>query len=100
VYRARDTKLDREVAIKILPEEFARDEERLARFEREAKILASLNHPNIASIHGFEESDGVAGRASLSLELLARLARRTRRTLDTGGGPWACKTSGTAGDCF
>ena len=54
VYRARDTKLDREVAIKVLPEEFARDEERLLRFEREAKLLASLNHPNIASIYGLE----------------------------------------------
>ena len=52
VYRARDTKLDRDVAIKVLPEEFAADEERLARFEREAKLLASLNHPNIASIYG------------------------------------------------
>ncbi len=54
VWRARDSKLGREVAIKTLPEEFARDEERLARFEREAKLLASLNHPNIATIHGFE----------------------------------------------
>ena len=52
VYRARDTKLDRDVAIKVLPEAFANDEERLARFEREAKLLASLNHPNIASIYG------------------------------------------------
>ena len=59
VYRARDTKLDRDVAIKVLPEEFASDSERLARFEREAKLPASLNHPNIASIHGFEESNGV-----------------------------------------
>src|SRR5216117_2181685 len=59
VYRARDTKLDREVAIKILPELFATDPERLARFEREAKTLASLNHPNIAQIYGFEESNGV-----------------------------------------
>ena len=59
VYRARDTKLDRAVAIKILPESFAHDPERLARFEREAKTLASLNHPNIAIIHGFEESNGV-----------------------------------------
>jgi len=67
VYRAHDTKLDRDVAIKVLPEEFANDEERLARFEREAKLLASLNHPNIASIHGFEESDGVK---ALVLELV------------------------------
>ena len=54
VYRARDTKLERDVAIKVLPEEFAKDKERLARFEREAKLLASLNHPNIASIYGLE----------------------------------------------
>ena len=58
VWRARDSKLGREVAIKTLPEEFAKDEERLARFEREAKLLASLNHPNIATIHGLEEDNG------------------------------------------
>ena len=57
VWRAKDTKLGREVAIKTLPEEFARDADRLARFEREAKLLASLNHPNIATIHGFEEDN-------------------------------------------
>ena len=56
VYRARDTRLGREVAIKVLPDSFARDAERLARFEREAKVLASLNHPSIAHIHGLEES--------------------------------------------
>ncbi|HXI02647.1 MAG TPA: protein kinase [Candidatus Saccharimonadales bacterium] len=59
VYRATDAKLGREVAIKILPEEFARQPDRLARFEREAKVLASLNHPNIASIYGLEESEGL-----------------------------------------
>ena len=58
VYLARDTKLDRDVAIKCLPDEFAQDEDRLHRFEREAKLLASLNHPNIASIYGLEEVDG------------------------------------------
>ena len=58
VWRARDSKLGREVAIKALPAEFARDEERLARFEREAKLLASLNHPNIAAIYGLEEDNG------------------------------------------
>ena len=59
VYRGRDTKLDREIAIKVLPAALARDPERLARFEREAKVLASLNQPNIAQIYGVEESDGV-----------------------------------------
>src|SRR4051812_28294947 len=59
VYRARDTRLDRAVAIKILPESVAGDPDRLARFEREARTLAALNHPNIAIIHGVEEDDGV-----------------------------------------
>jgi len=78
VYRARDTKLDRDVAVKVLPDEFAQDEERLARFEREAKLLASLNHPNIASIHGFEDSEGVK---ALVLELVEgpTLAERIER---------------------
>jgi len=58
VYRARDSKLKREVAIKILPQMFAQDAERVARFQREAQVLASLNHPNIASIHGLEETNG------------------------------------------
>jgi serine/threonine-protein kinase len=58
VYRARDTKLGRDVAIKVLPDAFARDAERMARFQREAKVLASLDHPNIASIYGLEDSDG------------------------------------------
>ncbi len=58
VWRARDAKLEREVAIKTLSEEFAKDEERLSRFEREAKLLASLNHPNIASNYGLEEQTG------------------------------------------
>ena len=56
VYRARDTKLGREVAVKVLPEIFSVDHDRLARFQREAQVLASLNHPNIAHIHGVEES--------------------------------------------
>jgi serine/threonine protein kinase len=59
VYRARDTKLDRDVAIKILPEAFAHDADRVARFQREAKTLASLNHPNIAIIHGLEQAGDV-----------------------------------------
>ena len=57
VYRARDMRLGRDVALKVLPDAFARDAERMARFEREAKLLASLNHPNIASIYGLEESN-------------------------------------------
>src|ERR1022692_2381412 len=56
VYRARDAKLGRDIALKVLPEAFARDAERMARFQREAKVLASLNHPNIASIYGLEDS--------------------------------------------
>src|SRR6266581_4223755 len=57
VYRARDTKLKREVAIKLLPDEFSRDLDRVARFQREAEVLASLNHPNIAAIHSLEEAN-------------------------------------------
>jgi serine/threonine protein kinase/roadblock/LC7 domain-containing protein len=67
VYRAKDTKLEREVAIKVLPAALAQDPVRLARFEREAKVLASLNHPNIATIYGVEESDGVR---ALAMELV------------------------------
>ena len=59
VYRARDTRLDRDVAIKVLPEAFAADADRLARFEREAKTLASLNHVNIAIVHGLEQAGHV-----------------------------------------
>jgi serine/threonine protein kinase/Tol biopolymer transport system component len=60
VYRARDSKLGRDVAIKVLPEAFAHDADRLSRFQREAKMLASLNHPNIATIHGLEQSGGTS----------------------------------------
>src|SRR6476661_8496239 len=67
VYRARDTKLNRNVALKILPEAFTLDGDRIARFRREAQVLASLNHPNIAAIYGFEDS----GRThALVLELV------------------------------
>ncbi len=59
VYRARDEKLGRDVAIKVLPEEFAKDPDRVARFQREAKLLASLNHPNIAAIYGLEDSEQI-----------------------------------------
>lgn len=67
VYRARDTKLGREVAIKALPEEFAQDRERLARFRREAQVIAALNHPNIAAIYELEEFEG---KPCLVLELV------------------------------
>src|SRR5215471_13899069 len=67
VYRARDTKLNRDVALKVLPEVFARNAERMARFRREAQVLASLNHPNIATIHGLEESNG---QCALVMELV------------------------------
>ena len=67
VYRARDTKLDRDVALKVLPQAFTDDPDRLARFEREAKVLASLNHPNIGSIYGLEEAEGTR---ALVLELI------------------------------
>ena len=75
VYRARDGKLNRDVALKILPDAFASDPDRLARFTREAQTLASLNHPNIAHIHGLEESDpsagsGQAGVRALVMELV------------------------------
>jgi serine/threonine-protein kinase len=67
VYRARDTKLSRDVAIKVLPDSFANDADRLARFTREAQTLAALNHPNIAAIYGLEES---AGMTALVMELV------------------------------
>ncbi len=78
VWRARDTSLDREVAIKILPETYAADTDRLKRFEREAKLLASLNHPNIATVYGLHEADGVhfiAMELVPGMSLAARLVR-------------------------
>jgi serine/threonine-protein kinase len=78
VYRARDSRLDRDVALKILPELFATDPDRLMRFQREAKTLASLNHPHIAQIHGIEESSGVSALVMELVEgedLAERIAR-------------------------
>ena len=78
VFRARDTRLGREVAIKVLPELFAQDPERLARFEREARVLAALNHPRLAAIYGFEHLDGthfLVLELAAGESLLARLAR-------------------------
>src|SRR2546427_12143955 len=90
VYRARDTKLGRDVAIKILPRAFIEDADRRARFEREARLLAALNHPHIGAIYGFEEREGIH---ALVLELVEgetlaeRLARSKDRALpDTGRG--------------
>jgi serine/threonine-protein kinase len=82
VYRALDKNLGRQVAIKILPEEFSRDPERLARFEREAKLLATLNHPNIAAVYGFEEAKGLR---FLVMELVEGQTLQTR--LDKGALP-------------
>src|SRR5262245_58345076 len=78
VYRARDGKLQRDVALKILPEAFAADSERLARFEREARTLAALNHPHIAQIYGFEQANGLS---ALVMELVEGedLAQRLSR---------------------
>ena len=112
VYRARDTKLGRDVAIKVLPRGFTADPERLARFEREARMLAALNHPHIGAIYGLEEADGVRragpgagrgrdarrahrarGRASASAsEALAHRARRS----PTPSTPRTRKASSTA----
>ena len=78
VFRARDTRLNRDVAIKVLPESFAQDKERLARFDREAKALAALNHPNVAAIYGLEQF-GTSQALILELiegeDLSARLKR-------------------------
>jgi serine/threonine protein kinase len=93
VYRARDTKLDREVAIKILPAAVSGDPERLARFEREAKVLAALNHPNIAQIYGFEDSDngcalimelvpGQTLKGPLAIETALKYARQIADALE------------------
>ena len=84
VYQATDSKLGRSVAIKFLPEAFTHDNERVARFEREARVLASLNHPNIAAIHGLEES---GGRKFLVMELVSgeTLADRIAERADSGG---------------
>ena len=103
VYSATDTKLRRDVAIKVLPDDFAQDQERLDRFEREAHILASLNHTGIASIYGLEESGGTRflvmelvpgetlqidstkahSRSMKPSELLARSPRRLRKRTST-----------------
>src|SRR5207248_1282579 len=89
VYRARDTKLEREVAVKILPDALARDPARLARFEREAKVLAALNHSNIAAIYGVEDRalvmelvEGETLRGPLPVETAMGYARQTADALE------------------
>ena len=89
VYRATDTKLGREVAIKILPEAFAADADRMARFTREARVLASLNHPNIAAIYGVEERalimelvEGEDPRGPLPIATVMHYARQIAEALD------------------
>src|SRR5713226_3608557 len=89
VYRATDTRLNRDVAIKVLPEELARDPERMARFEREAKVLASLNHPNIAQIYGVEDRslvmelvEGGALKGPLPVETALEYARQIAEAVE------------------
>ena len=96
VYRARDTKLNRDVAIKVLPETVATDSERLARFHREAQVLASLNHPNIGAIYGLEESNGVRALVletafspdGQSIAFWSQRDRTLRRISVSGGTPF------------
>ena len=89
VYRAKDTGLDREVAIKVLPDTLARDPERLARFKREAKVLASLNHPNIGQIYGVESQalvmelvEGETLKGPLPVETALNYARQIAEALE------------------
>ncbi len=95
VYRATDTRLKRQVAIKILPAAVAADHDRLSRFQREAEVLASLNHPHIAGIYGLEESGGVTalvmelveGRRSVAAHRARARSRSTRRCRSPGRSP-------------
>ena len=89
VYRAKDTKLKREVAVKVLPESFASDPDRMARFQREAEVLAALNHPNIAQIYGVEEGalvmelvEGETLKGPLPLETALHYARQIADALE------------------
>ncbi len=109
VYRAEDTNLSREVAIKVLPEQFTKDPQRLARFEREAKLLASLNHPNIAAIYGLEEADGVrflalelvpgetlqerVAKGPVPVEEALEVCRQISKASSTGTGPLATRSA-------
>ncbi len=96
VYRARDSKLDRDIAIKVLPPELAAQPERVKRFKREAKAIAALDHPNIVTIHSVEESDGLH---FITMQLVQakpsskRLSRTSRRRSGRRTGSCACRTS-------
>src|SRR4030042_2034224 len=112
VYQAKDRKLGRDVAIKVLPDEFAKDADRVARFQREAKLLASLNHPNIAAIHGLEESGGIQflvlelvegetlsdqlKRGPIAVEESLKLALQIAEALDAPQGKAAYMSAGQA----
>ena len=121
VYRARDARLSRDVAIKVLPPAFTEHPDRLARFEREARVLASLSHPGIAAIYGIEESHGVRGLVlelvdggtladrlaarnvaagrSLPIAEVLTIARQIAEALDAAHEAW-CRASGSqAGQC-
>src|SRR5262245_45929193 len=83
VYRATDVRLDRDVAIKVLPEQFSQDRDRMARFEREAKAIAALAHPNILSIYDYGADKGISFAVTELLE-----GESLRRGLDRGALPW------------
>ena len=107
VYRARDTKLNRDVALKSLPDSFVSDPDRLARFTREAQTLASLNHPHIAQIHGLEESGGVRALVMELVEgedLSQRIARgaipSTKRSTSLARSPKPSSTRMSTESCI
>jgi eukaryotic-like serine/threonine-protein kinase len=105
VYRARDTRLGRDVALKVLPEALARDAERLTRFEREAQVLASLNHPNVAAIYGLEDWQGtrililefVSGETLAERHSAAAPSAQARHSRE-GANPWAPASAGTTAE--